>query len=86
MHLRTNGRRRVIVLDDGTALAVPPFPESTPRAVRVKIYEMVLRRQPGEAEIVAQIAADATTGGNERDRLASLMNASPYTSSAMEVA
>lgn len=86
MHLRTNGRRRVIVLDDGTPLAVPPFHPNTPSKVRTKIYELVLRRQPGEAEIVAQIAADATTGGNERDRLASLMGASPYTSSAMEVA
>lgn len=84
MRLLTSKTRRAIRLDDGTLLAVPPFAASTPRAVRVKIYELVLRRLPGEAEIVAQTAADAQTGGNERDRLASMISEQPYRASVME--
>lgn len=78
------GRRVAIVLADGTLLAVPPMPAHAPSAVRVKIFEYVLRRQPGLAEITAQIAADANTGGDAHDRLAVLMNSAPYTSSLME--
>lgn len=86
LRLLTNGTRRAILLDDGTLLAVPPFPATVPHAVRVKIYELVLRRLPGEAQVAAQIATDATTGGNERDRLASMMNESPYRASVMGAA
>jgi hypothetical protein len=84
MRLLTNGRRRAIQLDDGTLLAVPPFnAKLAPRAVRVKIYEYVIRRQPGMAQIVAEIASDARTGGDERDRLASMISEDPYQASLM---
>lgn len=83
--LLTNGHRRAILLTDGTLLAVPPFDASvTPRNVRQRIYELVLRRQPGEAEIHAQIAAEAKVGGSEHDRLAALMGTAPHRASLME--
>lgn len=80
------GRRLAIRLADGTLLAVPPMRPDTPSAVRVRVFEYVLRRQPGLAEIAAQIAADAKTGGDERDRLASMMGEQPYKASLMDKA
>jgi hypothetical protein len=83
MRLLVSNTRRAIRLPDGRLLAVPPFPASTPKAVRVKIYEAVLRRQWGEAEIIAQISSDATTGGSERDRLAAMLSEDPFQASLM---
>lgn len=84
--LLVNGHRRAILMPDGKLLAVPPFDERvTPPAVRQLIYEAVLRRQPGLAEIHAQIAADARVGNSERDRLAALMGTAPHRTSLMEL-
>lgn len=86
IRLLSNGYRRAIQLPDGKLLAVPPFDARvTPPAVRQRIYELVLRRQPGEAEIHAQIAAEAKVGGSEHDRLAAMMGTAPHRVSLMEL-
>jgi len=48
-----------IRVDENTLLAVPPLPPNTPREVRVKVFEYVLRRQPGLAQMTAEIALAA---------------------------
>lgn len=45
-------------------LAVPPIPPGTPREVRVRALEYVLRRQPGLAEAAiqdGQVTAESAT-------------------------
>lgn len=80
------GRRLAIRLPDGTRLAVPPMSPNTPPKTRQLVFEYVLRRQPGLAEITAQIAADASSGADARDRLASMMGEQPYKASLMDKA
>lgn len=60
------GDRLAIRVDERTLLAVPPMPKGIPSDVRVRVFEYVLRRQPGLAEATAQIAIDAM---RQRDEL-----------------
>lgn len=79
----THGRIAIRVNKD-TLLAVPPMHPHTPSAVRVQIFELVLRRQPGLAQTVAETWADSRAGvDGARDRLAHLLAETPYRGSAM---
>lgn len=59
------GQRLAIRVDERTLLAVPPMPEGIPSAVRVKVFEYILRRQPGLAQVTAQIAIEAVRNREE---------------------
>ena len=78
------GHRLAIRVDDRTLLAVPPMHPDTPRNVRIQVFELVLRRQIGLAQIVADSATDAM-GGVEgaRARLAALISEAPHRGSVM---
>lgn len=82
------GHRLAIRLPDGTLLSVPPMPAGVSREVRVKVFEYVLRRQIGLAQMTAQIADDAADFESDalRGRLASMMNETPYKGSVMAAA
>lgn len=73
------GPRLAIRVDEDTLLAVPPMDPSTPSAVRVKVFEYVLRRQPGLAQMIAEFAHDAQ---NERRKVlgvtADMLSELPY--------
>lgn len=53
----TPGRPLYVVLPDGTRLAVPPMEHGLPGPVRVRVFEYVLRRQVGLAQMTAEAAA-----------------------------
>lgn len=76
------GHRLAIRMPDGTLLSVPPMPPGTPSSVRVKVFELVLRRQIGLAQMTAQLADDASDfdGDAARNRLASMMGELPHRS------
>jgi hypothetical protein len=68
MRLMTTGLRLAILLDDGTLLAVPPMRPDLPSAVRVRVFEYVLRGQLGLAETVVQIESDRMDSEERHDR------------------
>ncbi|MEU7817046.1 hypothetical protein [Pseudonocardia sp. NPDC049154] len=71
--------RIAIRVDQHTLLAVPPMHPATPSPIRVKVFELVLRRQFGEACQVATEWNDHITGdAGPRARLASLMSQTPH--------
>ena len=73
------GARIAIRKDADTLLAVPPMPPGTPSAVRVKVFELVLRGLVGEAQIVLQGVSDGLDGSaGARDRLAAMISEAPY--------
>lgn len=73
------GDRLAIRVDEHTLLAVPPMPKGIPSDVRVKVFEYVLRRQPGLAEVIAQIAIDAMKQREQHvDGLGLLIAEAPY--------
>lgn len=82
------GHRLAIRMPDGTLLSVPPMPPDTPSPVRVRVFEYVLRRQIGLAQVTAQLADDAADfeGDAARNRLAAMMGEVPAKASAMGVA
>lgn len=81
------GRRLAIRVDDDTLLAVPPMHDRTPREVRVKVFEYVLRRQPALAHMLADIASEEVDGvAPELSRLAALMGQTPHRNARGQVA
>lgn len=72
------GPRLAIRVDADTLLAVPPIHPGTPREVRVRILEAVLRRQVGEAQMLAEAVREDAEGGPERDQLAALISMTPH--------
>lgn len=75
----TTGPRLAIRLDEDTLLAVPPIHPHTPRHVRVRILEYVLRRQVGLAQMLAESVADDLDGvAPERARLAAVLRQTPH--------
>lgn len=74
--------RTAIRVDEQTLLAVPPMPLNTPREVRVKVFEYVLRRQPGLAEITVQLSTGGLLHGDPTVRLEALIGETPLTGSA----
>lgn len=70
---------RLAIRHGDVLLSVPPMHPNTPRDVRVRVLEYVLRRQPGLAMTLAEVTSDlierrhATLG-----RLASLMEQTPH--------
>lgn len=74
----TTGRRLAIRHGD-VLLAVPPIHPNTPREIRVRILEYVLRRQVGLAQMLAEATADDIEGVTpERARLAALLSLTPH--------
>lgn len=60
-------------------LAVPPLHPRLPRSVRRQVFELVLRRQLGLAETVAQIEADVIEGRDRFDsRYAAMLAETPH--------
>lgn len=60
-------------------LAVPPMHEHTPSWIRVRIFEYVLRRQIGLAQMLAQGAEDDATGTSpELARLQAMLQETPH--------
>lgn len=81
-----SGARLAIRVDDRTLLAVPPLHPNTPSTVRVKVFELVLLRQPGLAKYIADTASDALDGiDGARERLSSLISERPDRASDQEV-
>lgn len=70
---------RLAVRDKGVLLAVPPMHDDIPRAVRVQILELVLRRLFGEAYDLAAAAEDARLNrGGTFASISSIMAATPH--------
>lgn len=77
----TTGYRLAIRVDADTLLAVPPMHPHTPREVRVRVFEYVLRRQVGLAALVAETTAHEIDGvAPEMARLAAIMGETPWAS------
>jgi len=76
MRQRTPARYAIRV-DEHTLLAVPPMHPDLPPAVRQRVFEYVLRRQPA---LAALVAGDAHVDGmaGARARLAALMGETPH--------
>ncbi|MGE3414106.1 MAG: hypothetical protein AB7L91_18015 [Dehalococcoidia bacterium] len=75
------GPRLAIRVDADTLLAVPPMHPHTPRDVRVRVFEYVLRRQPALAAMLAEASAHEVDGiAPEMARLAALMGETPWSS------
>jgi hypothetical protein len=78
---------RIAIRDRGVLLAVPTLHDDIPRAVRVEVYELVLRRLFGEALDLANAADDARL--NKVGTFASihsLMKATPHKNARGSVA
>lgn len=75
-----NGSRSAIRLDDGTLLAVPPMDPRLSRFTRRQVFDAVLRRQPGLAQVIADIELDVIEGRekNMGKRASALMAEQPY--------
>lgn len=75
-----SGNRSAIRLDDGTLLAVPPLDPRLPRFTRRQVFDAVLRRQPGLAQVIADIELDVIEGREKKmgKRAAALMAEQPY--------
>lgn len=69
------GPRLAIRVDAATLLAVPPMHPDTPRAVRVRVFEHVLRGQLGLAQAVAEGALGED--GEGAPELARLLDTAP---------
>ena len=77
-----------VAIRDGVALlAVPPMHFDTPRTVRVKVYELVLRRLFGEAYDLAADVEDARTRrGGTFASISSLMAQTPHKNARVRAA
>lgn len=62
------GPRLAIRVDADTLLAVPPIHPGTPKDVRARILEYVLRRQPGMAHQLAEDVAEDIRRTDRRRR------------------
>lgn len=71
--------QRIAIRDGDVLLAVPALHPSTPRATRIQVFELVLRRLYGEACDLAQDTADEIEHrAAQRARLAALMAQTPH--------
>lgn len=72
-------RQRLAIRHRDVLLAVPPIHPCTPREIRNRILEYVLRRQIGLAAMLAEDAADEIEHRtSRRDHLAALMKQTPH--------
>lgn len=80
MSRKTHGARLAIALPDGTLLAVPPLDPRLDSWTRQKVFDAVLRRQPGLAQTIADIEVDIIEGREKNlgKRAAALMSERPY--------
>jgi len=73
------GPRLAIRVDADTLLAVPPVHPHTPRDVRVRVFEYVLRCQPALAAMLAETTEHEVDGAApEMSRLAAMMGETPH--------
>lgn len=70
--------QRLSIRHGDVALAVPAMHPATPRADRVVIFELVLRRLYGEALDHAEAVADAIERRETRDKLLGLISEAPH--------
>lgn len=74
-----------IVLSDGKRLAVPPMERGLPGPIRVRVFEYVLRRQIGLAQMTAE-GANPSEQRSEFAMIASLLQATPHRTARGSVA
>lgn len=73
------GHRIAVRINGSTLLAVPPMHRDTPAAVRVQVFELVLRRLFGEALELAQATTDEIDHRSAAaHKLAALMAQTPH--------
>lgn len=72
------GDRLAIRVDSRTLLSVPPIPPGTTSERRVKILELVLRRQLTLAELLASGGLDAPPKKTFTDTVSDLITERPY--------
>lgn len=83
MRTRIRGQRLAIITyspsGERLLLSVPPMHPATTPAVRQRVFEYVLRRQIGLAQMTAETASDAIEGVDAaRSKLASLLQETPH--------
>lgn len=71
---------RLAIRDGDALLAVPPMRDDLPREVRTRVFDYVLRRQIGLAEMTVQIETEVMEGRERsRRRMAALLATTPHT-------
>lgn len=87
--MRRNVRSIPVTTPGGEVLllAVPAMHGRTPSSVRVQVFEYVLRRQIGLAQMLAEITDEEVTGqAPELARLRSLLQETPHRNSRGAIA